>query len=191
MNRILLRFFNPVFLLLIGMLLVAIQSSLFARWPLNYLRPDPVLLLVVWCALRRPLIEGGILVLLLARTQELHSAIPSGVAMSAHMAVYLGVALANQVLVVPNFRSYARMTAIAYILGHISALVLLGLLGTFAGTGGGWGWKSSLIWIFPQAVVEGALALWAFPWLERFDIVTYKVAQPELELEGLEEVGVV
>ena len=48
MTRILLRFFNAPGLILLTLLGMAVQTSLFSFWPLTYLQPDVVLLVVIW-----------------------------------------------------------------------------------------------------------------------------------------------
>lgn len=189
MNRLLLRFFNAPLFVFLGLFAVAVQTSLFAPWPLSPFKPDPLLWLVVWCALRRSFIEGGIITLLLGHIQELHSASPSGLSIAMYMAVFFGVSGANRLLVIPNFRSYATVTAIAHAGGHAFAIAIMGALGAFAGSGTGWGWKTALFLVLPRSAIEGALSIWIYPLLEKFDVATHKLARAELELEGLEDVG--
>lgn len=189
MNRIILRFLNPPLFILLGTFAIAIQTSLFAPWPLSPFKPDPVLWLVIWCALRRPFIEGGILVLLLGNILEIHSSAPRGLPIALYMAVFLAVAGANRLLVIPNFKSYATVTTIAHALGHLFGIALLGFLGAFTGSGTGWGWKTALFLVLPRSAIEGALSIWIYPWLEKFDTATYKIARSELDIEGLEDVG--
>ena len=58
MTRMLLRLLNaPAFVLLflIGM---AIQTSLFASYPLNYFQPDVILIATIWVALRRGFVNS-------------------------------------------------------------------------------------------------------------------------------------
>ncbi|HTL12503.1 MAG TPA: hypothetical protein VL588_08455, partial [Bdellovibrionota bacterium] len=73
MNKIILRHLNPAFLLILAVVGAAFQTSLFSFYPLLYLQPDLLLLLVVWCALRRKFFEGGILTLVLGDIAEVHS----------------------------------------------------------------------------------------------------------------------
>ena len=64
MTRLLLRSLNSPALVLLALLGIAIQTSLFSFWPLSYVQPDIVLLLVIWCALRRQFFEGGVITLI-------------------------------------------------------------------------------------------------------------------------------
>ena len=72
MTRLILRALNAPLLLLLVTLGVAALSSLFTEYPLIYLQPNLVLIAVIWCALRRPFIEGGILTLIIAENAEIH-----------------------------------------------------------------------------------------------------------------------
>lgn len=182
MTRILLSRLNGVFLMLLGLLAIAIQSSLFSTWPLTYIKPDAALWLVMWFALRRPFIEGGILTLVMAYFQELHSSAPSGVLLAKYLFIYLGTAGANQVLVIPNFESFAMVTGVTAALSQWFQLLILALLGVFTDSSTGWGWKGALILTLPQAAIQAGLSIWIYPTLERFDLLTYKQARPEMEL---------
>lgn len=182
MTRILLSRLNGTILLLLGLIAISIQGSLFSSWPLNYIKPDSILWLVLWFALRRSFIEGGILTLILAYFEELHSAAPSGILLAKYLFVYLATAGANQVLVIPNFESYSMVTGVMSALSQWFQLLLLALLGVFADSGTGWGWKGALILTLPQAAIQAGLSIWVYPALERFDLLTYKQARPEMEL---------
>ena len=123
MIRLILRALNGPFLILFVAMGIAIQSSLFASWPLLYFQPDVVLLVVVWCALRRNFTEGGVITLIVAEMSEIHSATPQGLYLISFMTVFLLVRSASRFLVIPSLFSYAMLT-----LGSSVAWKLTGLL---------------------------------------------------------------
>ena len=129
MIRILLRALNPLLLLLGMLLLIALQTSLFQSPPVSYFQPDVVLLAVVWMALRREFIEGGILTLIMAEIAEIHSSSPQGVLMLSLMAVFLALHFARRVLVIPTFSSLLFLTLWVSIGWRVFHLLVLGFLG--------------------------------------------------------------
>ena len=187
MKRLMLRRLNGALLILMILWVSAIQSSLFGLWPLSLLKPDVLLWAVVWCALRREFIEGGILALVLSQIEELHSAEPSGLAFVTNMFVFLAVHFANRVLVIPNLRAYATVTGLGFIAKKIVALILLGALGAYSGSTMG-AWKETAFWIVPRAAWEAFLGFWVFRGLELFDFATFKSERSEVGLEDFEVV---
>ena len=185
MIRLFLRAANAPALILIVALGIAIQTSFFASPPLSYLQPDVVLIAVVWCGLKRSFTEGGILTLLFGNVAEIHSAAPQGAFLIGYMAIYLLVRLASKVLVMPTRTSLVFLTMGASIAWRLVILLLLHLLGGSANL-----WRHTVIYLFPGAVVEGVLALWAYRALDRFDWITFKspraqqLLENELQLEG-------
>ncbi len=174
MIRIILRSLNAPILVLMVAIGVAIQSSLFTSWPLLYFQPDFVLLAVVWCALRRGFLEGGIITLLVGEIAELHSATPQGLFLISYMAVFLMVRSASRFLVIPSLFSYAMITLISSIAWKLTGLLVLYLLGTSGNQ-----WKHTITFLFIGSAVEGIFSLWIYRWVERFDWVTFKNARAE------------
>jgi hypothetical protein len=179
MVGLLLRFLNAPGIILITILGVAIQTSLFVSWPLYFVQPDVTLLIVVWCALRRPFVEGGILTLIVANIAEIHSASTQGMMMVSYIVVYLAVRMASRVLVIPDLASYVLVTMFASILWKFSNLGILSGLGVAKNQ-----WRHTLVFLFPGALVEGALGFWFYRWLERFDWYTHKKAPAEQSVLG-------
>lgn len=185
MIRIVLRILNTPILLLATILAIAIQTSLFATYPFTYIQPDVVLLVVIWCALRRSFFEGGVLTLILGNVAEIHSAAPQGLLMLTYMLVYLGVRAAARLLVIPHFSSLILLTMAASIASKAAYLVVLYLMGAAGNQ-----WQPMLIYLFPGAMMAGLLGFWTFRGLDRFDWVTFKnirarqALEDELRLEG-------
>lgn len=178
MTRILLRYVNAPALLLLVILGVALQTSLFASYPLMYLQPDVVLIVVVWCALRRGFFEGGLLTLIVAEIAESHSASTRGLFLITYMAIFLLVRLASRLFVIPSLASLVMVTILASIAWKLGTFGVLRLLGAEANQ-----WRHTLVLLLPGAVVEGAAAIWIFRWLERFDLATYKNPRAQKALD--------
>lgn len=178
MTRTILRALNSPVLILFVMLGIALQSSLFSSWPLLYFQPDVVLLAVVWCALRRGFEEGGILTLIMAEISEIHSSAPQGLHMISYMVVFLLVRGSARFLVIPSLFAYAILTLMGSILWKLTGLFVLYLLGASANQ-----WKHTITFLFIGAAVEGALSLWVYRWLERYDWITYKNIRAEHALD--------
>ena len=182
MNRIILRLLNAPALILLTVLGIAVQTSLFSSFikigPIRFLQPDIVLVVVIWCALNRGFIEGGILTLAVADIAELHSAAPQGMFLIAYMIIYLLVRASSRLLVIPNMNATVTLTLIASVIWKILVLILLKLLGE-----SGQFWRHTLLYLAPGTLVEGALAYWAYQWFEKFDTLTFKSARGERNWE--------
>jgi hypothetical protein len=178
MTRLLLRSLNGPALILLVLIGIAIQTSFFSFWILPYLQPDIVLLIVIWCALRRDFTEGGILTLIIADISEIHSAAPAGLFLISYMLVYLLVRLAARLFVIPDLSSFLLVTLLATALEKITNLSLLALLGAQGNQV-----RHTLIYLFPVAIVNAVLGRWLYRWIEKFDWVTYKNVQADRALE--------
>lgn len=168
MNRFALRLLNAPTLVLIAAIGLAIQTSFFTPTALRFFKPDVVLILVIWCSLKRGFTEGGVLTLILANIAEIHSGAPQGVLLTSYMAVYLLLRVAARALVIEGMPSYLGITAFALVLtriGHLCALYFLrGGVSEAIGP--------SLRALIPAIIAELALAAWAFRKLDAFDTVT-------------------
>lgn len=182
MIRLLLRALNSPALILLSMLGIAIQTSLFSFWPLTYLQPDIVLLLTVWCGLRRPFAEGGFITLIIAHIAEIHSGAPSGVFLINYMLLYMGVRGAARLLVIPDFSSIVLVILSASAFSKVATSLLLQLLGA-----SGSQWRHALFDLVPEALVNGMIGKWLFTWLERFDWATCRIVHGDQALDN--EIG--
>lgn len=179
MTRLLLRALNAPILILFVAFGIALQSSLFTSWPLSYLQPDVVLLVVIWCALRRGFGEGGLITLVISEIAELHSAAPQGLFMITYMAIFLSVRFASRFVVIPSLFSLAMITLVSSVVWKLFNLIVLSLLGT--GTNQ---LRHTFTFLFLGAAVEGIFSLWIFKVLDRFDWITFKNHRAHQVLEG-------
>jgi hypothetical protein len=174
MSRTLLRWLNPAGLVAFVLAGVALGTTLFDSYPLSYLQPDAPLLAVIWCALRRPFIEGGAMTLAFGEIAESHSSSPQGILMCCYMAVYLLARLVERGVLLDRLSSLVILTLFASIvwkLGLLGGLALVGRTGEH--------WRHTLVSLLPGAAVEGIAAIWVYRWLGRFDAATNRPGAPE------------
>lgn len=187
MTKIFLRFLNAPALVILLTLGIAVQTSLFGFWPLQYLQPDIVLIAVVWFGLKRKFIEGGILTLIISAIAESHSAAPQGLFLITYMSIYLLVRMADRTFVIPNLSAIVMLTLFSSVLWKLGCLGVLSALGASSNQ-----WRHTLMFLFPGAVIEGSVSIWAFRWLDKFDVITFKnlkgddSVENEFLMEGLE-----
>jgi hypothetical protein len=178
MTRLLLRAFNGPALVLLTLIGIALQTSLFSFWILPYFQPDIVILMVVWCALRRDFFEGGVLTLIVSDIAEVHSAAPAGLFMISYMLVYLVVRLGARVFVIPDLSSFLLVTLLATTLEKITNISLLTMLGSpFSQV------QHTILFLFPVAIMNAILGHWIYRWVEKFDWITHKNVQADRALE--------
>ena len=169
MKQLVYRFLNTPIFLVLAIILIALQTSLFVSYPLNYLQPDIILLLVIWFALKRGFIEGGLLTLTLAHLTELHTSAPAGLFYSGYVAVFLTLRLLNKMIVVQKRNHLIFLTLFASIFWKLLGLIILNMLGK--GTNQ---WRHTFALLLPGAVIEGITGFWIFPLLEKIDWKTFK-----------------
>ena len=169
MTRIILRLLNAPGIILLTAIGIALQTSIFAWNPISFFKPDLVLLVVIFCAFRRQLLEGGVLTLIAANMVEIHSAAPRGYYLIIYMSVYLGVRAATKVLVIPGMYSWMLLTLLASVCSKLEGIGLLYLLGASPGQ-----WRYTAFLMFPSAVMAGLLGLLVYRGLEKFDELTFK-----------------
>lgn len=169
MRNLLLRFLNAPFFVLIVAGAVAVQSTLFNSYPVWYFQPDFVLIAVIWCALRRTLTEGGILVLIFASIVESHSSSPAGFFLCIYMAIFLGIRAFSRFFVISQFASLLAVTIASAAAWKILVLVVLATLDR-----AGAQLTHFFITVLPFSAMEGLVGFWAFKLLDLFDRRTTK-----------------
>ena len=183
MTKTLLKLLNLPGLLLLALLGIGIQTSLFQFWPFQYFQPDFLLIIVIWVALRRSFWEGGWITLLIADFAELHSAVPQGTFLISYMGIYLAVRSFSRMAVLPNLYSLVSLTLFASMLWKLGNLGILQSLGVSNSS-----WKHTVLLLFPGAVIEGLTAIWTYRLLDRYDTLTHRAPKREQNITaGLEE----
>lgn len=178
MKKIILRALNPVFFVLLVIIGIALQTSLFNSYPFMYLQPDLVLICVIWCALKRPFVEGGILTLLFADMAEIHSATPQGLFLMSYMTVFILVRGLARYVVVPHLSGMVMVALASSIAWKVIYLSILSMMDLAENQ-----WRHTLVLLLPGAVMVGVASVWVFRWLEKFDWVTFKDPRAQKALE--------
>lgn len=178
MSRLFFRHLNGPGLILLAMLAVAVQTSVFATYPLIYLQPDFLLLGVIWFALKRDFIEGGILTLIFSEVAEIHSGAPRGLYYLCYMTVYFTVRTMNRYVLLPSLTSMVGLALLSSVLWKLTGLGVLHMM-DLAGNQ----WRHTLALLLPGAVMEAVVAVWVFRWLDKYDWVTYKNPRARQMLE--------
>ncbi len=174
----LLKFFNIPGILIIGLILMALQSTLFTNPTLSFFQPDCILFMVIWLGMKRDFYEGGILTLILGYFVELHSAAPKGIFLCNYMAVFLLARILNK-----NFQVMKKKTLItvgigAAIFSRLDLLFILYLLNKADNQ-----WFHTLQLLAPSAIIHGLLVIIIFQLLYRFDNWTLKNPDAERRFE--------
>ncbi len=164
-----LKALNPVFLALLVLLGIGLQTSIFNSYPLMVLQPDIVLLAVIWVALRREFLEGGILTLFFSYAAELHSSAPQGLYLCTHMAVYLTLRGLSRYFLFAKLPQYITLALGASLFWKLFGLLFLQTLGL-----GAHQWRHTLALLFPGAVIQGLAGIWVFRLFEKLDWMTFK-----------------
>ena len=176
----------PLFLLL-GAFCISVQTSLFQMYPLSYLQPDALLVIVIWYANKRSLWEGGVMTLLLAHMAELHSSAPQGLFYVCYMLIFLATFGFRHLTIIPYLSSIVSITFFASILWKLTHILTLLMLGE-----GLEQWRHTFALLLPGSVMNAVLAVWLFRWFDRIDWVTFKNPKARSLMDGdllLDELG--
>lgn len=177
MTRIFLRLLNAPILFLLACLAVAFQSAFFLAYPLNWIQPDILLLMVIWLGLKREFTEGGVLTLLLGHLAEIHSSSPSGTMLVSYMATFLLVRFSSRLVVIPHHRDWIRLTLAASVVWKLCSLLVLDYLDK-----AGLQWRHTLAHLVPGGIATAALGHWIYPAFDAFDRATHRNLRLEQRL---------
>src|ERR1035437_810875 len=89
MKARLLKLSNFPGMLVIALCALTLQSTLLYFPSIAFFQPDLLIFFVLWVAIKRSFIEGGILTLLFGYLAELYSAAPQGFYLCTYMVIYL------------------------------------------------------------------------------------------------------
>jgi hypothetical protein len=169
-----LKLLNIPGLLLFALVSMALQSTLFNFPALAFFKPDVILFLVLWAAMKREMFEGGILTLLFAYLVELKSGVPKGLFLIHYMFIFLVTRFLYRKFQVMNRRSLILIGVGAAVFSHLNLLFLMYLLNKSENL-----WFLTIQLLAPAAIVHGVLIPFAFRFLYLFDNWTFK--NPEAE----------
>jgi rod shape-determining protein MreD len=174
-----LKALNVPGLIVIALLLLTAQSTLFNNSTLAFFQPDAVLFLVLWVAIKRSFAEGGILTLLFGYCVEILSGSPSGLFLANYMIIYFCARILNQTFQIMNRRSMVLLGIGAALVSRLNILLILFILGKADNQ-----WFHTIQLLAPTAIIHGALIIFFFRLLYRFDEWTLKNPDAEHRFEN-------
>ncbi|MFC2074887.1 hypothetical protein ACFLRA_01275 [Bdellovibrionota bacterium] len=135
MTRYFLPRINFLFVILFGLACLVLQSTAFAIF-FRSIRPDLILVIVVFLGLHRYALEGGLLAVLLGYLVEIHSGAPTGLMMTVYVWIFV----------------VAKLIGLGVFLDRVWAILLLvagmSILEMF------------LIWLLSSVMLSATLAFW-------------------------------
>lgn len=164
-----LRILNPIGFILFAAIAIALQSSLFRFWILPDLQPEWLLLWVVWCAMKRPWTEGGVLTLILGQMLESQSGAPLGFYMMDFIAIYLIVRGLIHFVLIERFESLILMTLIACGIHFLNNVILMFAIDELDSA-----LRSLIVQCIPTAVLTALTGYVLYPLFNKFDLKTRK-----------------
>ncbi|MBU6154779.1 MAG: hypothetical protein KGP28_10795, partial [Bdellovibrionales bacterium] len=159
-----LKLLNIPGLLIFALLSMAIQSTLFNSPTLAFFKPDVILFLVLWVAMKREMFEGGLLTLLFAYLIELKSGVPQGLFLIHYMCIFLITRFLYRNFQVMNRRSLILIGTSAAVFSHLNLLFLMYLLNKAENL-----WFMTVQLLAPTAIIHGAIIPFVFRFLYHFD----------------------
>lgn len=179
MKARILKAINAPVMVLLSLLLLTLQSTLFMHPWLRFFQPDLVLFLVLWVAIKRDFVEGGLLVLAFGYCVELFSGAPRGMFLLVFTLIFFATRMLNQ-----NFQILSRQ-GILYLGVGASLVSKVLVLAVMAWVEKGENkWFHTLQMLAPTAIVHGALVGLFFRFFYRVDDFTLKNPDAEHRYES-------
>ena len=174
MRARLLKALNIPGLILIALIALALQATLFSNTTIAFFQPDIIVLLVLWVAMKRDFGEGGVLTLVFGYLVELKSAAPRGLFLTNYMFLFMIARFLYKNFQVVNKRALVLIGISAALFSQLDILFILYLLNKADNQ-----WFHTVQLLAPTAIVHGALIPFVFRGLYKFDFITLK--NPEAE----------
>jgi rod shape-determining protein MreD len=149
----------------LGALALFLQATLLGALPFGVLRPDLVLLLLLYLAGRSDAASGGVVAFCLGYGMDILSGAPFGTFTVTKVLVFFGAYLAAQRIYLTEGLVPAVAAAAFTVLEAVAIRLLFGAIGL----GGGGLNRALLLYVAPQALLMGVLAPFVFYCLGRVD----------------------
>ena len=173
-----LKMLNIPGLILIALIALALQATLFSNATVAFFQPDIILFLVLWVAMKREFGEGGTLTLVFGYLVELKSAAPRGLFLTNYMFLFLVARFLYKKFQVVNRRTLMAIGMFAALFSQLDILFILYLLNKADNQ-----WFHTLQLLPPTAIVHALLIPFVFKFLYRFDFITLKNPDAEHRYE--------
>jgi cell shape-determining protein MreD len=161
-------------LILIALICLALQATLFSNPAIAFFQPDMIIFLVLWVAMKRSFGEGGALTLVFGYLVELKSAAPRLLFLNNYMFLFLIARFLYKNFQVVNRRTLILIGIASALFSRLDILFILYLLNKADNE-----WFHTVQLLAPTAIVHGALIPFVFRGLYKFDFITLK--NPEAE----------
>lgn len=169
-------------MILIALIFCALQSVALKLSALSWLELDLLLLVVVYISLHRGFIEGALLIIVIGRVAEIHSAAPAGILTACYLAVFLAILFTKELFLVATSFSSIMLAVAGGIIWKVAFLILAQRYGILSNT-----WRSSLEYIFTFLLSLGMFSRPVFHLLRSVDQWTHIERESEArELTGEE-----
>ena len=178
MYRDILRRLNFLFYLILALIAIAIQSTIFSYFPLNLLQPDFLLILVVYFGFQRSILEGSFLTASAALFFELHSSNGKFFYLAIYLYVFLISKLLSKTLVTPDSVASMGIVAALALFKKIGIAVLVTIYGRGVN-----GLFYYVLHTVPYILVQALLTPVCFNWFRSIDLRTYKDEHAEDEYD--------
>jgi len=169
MKARLLKLTNFPGMLVLALVALTIQSTLFNHPSIAFFQPDFLIFFTLWASIRRSFIEGGILTLCFGYLVELHSAAPQGFYLCVYMSIYLIARFLYQQFQISNSKVLALVGILFSSFTRIMVLFILFLMNRTDNV-----LNHTLQLLAPTIFSHAILILIIFKWLLRFDNWTLK-----------------
>ncbi len=157
---------------------VAVQSTVFGYYPLRYLQPDLILILMVYMGFKRILFEGGVFAILAATIIESHSSAGNHYFLTTYLYVFLISNVLRRTVIIPDMLSSIGIVSAMTVLKKVGILILLGVEGRAVN-----GLRAFLVFLIPGLIVQAFLTPALFSLFHFIDLKTFKDAHSEDEYD--------
>lgn len=178
MKQRLLKILNFPGMILLALLGLTLQSTLFNHPSLAFFQPDLLLFFILWVSIKREFIEGGILTLLFAYLVEIHSSAPQGFYFCTYMGIYLLARLLSQQFQITSRTNLAVVGILFSLIMRMTVLMILFFLNRAESV-----FMHTLQLLAPTVFSHSILIFVVFRILHRFDLWTLKNPESERRQE--------
>lgn len=155
---------NIFLILLFAVFACALQSVFLKLNFISWLHLDILLLIVVYLALHRNLIEGGMITVIIARLVEVNSGSPAGLMISCYLIVFLTTLFSREMFLLGTSVSTIILAMLGGLIWKLSLFLITAFLGILPDV-----WRSLLIFLIPSLIALGIFITPVFSILEKID----------------------
>lgn len=156
-------------MLVLALLALTLQSTLFNHPSIAFFQPDLILFFIIWISIKRKFIEGGVLALMLGYLVEINSAAPRGFFLCVYMMAYLTGRILSQQFQIIN-KTTLTLAGLGFsVILRVSILFFLYLLNRAENA-----FMHTLQLLAPTILSHSILIFGVFKVLQKFDNITLK-----------------